>query len=92
MEVRSIQESPQETTSTSDIREAEYGAILAAFDVAAKVIAIRFFLFLSLVGSFVLSIIATNNQSILSVWVVGVFAFVTTLPITILEFRGKRGG
>ena len=74
-----------------DNRDAEYGAILAGFNVAARILAVRFFLFLSLVGSFVLSVIATTNQSILSVWVVGVFAAVTTLPLAVLEIRGKRG-
>lgn len=75
-----------------DNRDAEYGAILAGFNVAARILAVRFFLFLSLVGSFVLSIIATTNQSQLSVWIIGVFAVVTTLPLTALEIRGKRGG
>lgn len=74
-----------------DSREAEYSAILAGFNVAARILAVRFFLFLSLIGSFSLSIIATNNQSILSVWIVGVFSLVTTLPLTVLEIRGKRG-
>jgi hypothetical protein len=82
----------QETTIPEDTRDAEYSAILAGFNVAARILAVRFFLFLSLVGSFVLSIIATNNQSNLSVWIIGVFAAVTTLPLTVLEVRGKRGG
>lgn len=74
-----------------DSRDVEYSAILAGFNVAARILAVRFFLFLSLVGSFVLSVIATSNQSILSVWIVAVFAIVTTLPLTVLEIRGKRG-
>lgn len=84
-----IQEQEEEI---EDNRDAEYSAILAGFNVAARVLAARLFLFLSLIGSFVLSLIATTNQSILSVWIVGVFALVTTCPLTILELRTKRGG
>lgn len=91
-EVKKIVEVSQENEESSDSRDAEYGAILVGFSVAARILAVRFFLFLSLVGSFVLSVIATNNQSVLSVWIVGVFASVTTFPLTILEIRGKRGG
>ncbi len=93
-EVRKIPEVAQEaaTDTSVDTREAQYGAILAGFNVAARILAIRFFLFLSLAGSFVLSLIATNNQSTLSVWIIGVFAIVTTMPLTVLEIRGKRGG
>lgn len=91
VEVRQIPEVAQDSTNAApDNRDAEYSAILAGFNVAARILAVRFFLFLSLIGSFVLSIIATQNQSILSVWIVGVFAMVTTLPLTIMEVRGKR--
>lgn len=66
--------------------------MLAVFQVAAKVLAIRFFLFLSLVGSFVLSIVATNNQNMQSAWVLVLYASVTTLPLTLLEWRKHGGG
>jgi hypothetical protein len=62
------------------------------FKVAAKILAIRFFLFLSLFGSFILSIIATNNQSIESLWVMLTYSAVTTLPLTVLEFVGRKTG
>jgi uncharacterized YccA/Bax inhibitor family protein len=72
--------------------EAEYSVVLAAFKVAARVIAIRLFLFLSLIGSFTLAIIATNNQNPQSAWVLLLYACVTTLPLSVLEFKGRKGG
>lgn len=95
VEVKTIPDIVQDERPESrdiDDRELQYSAILAGFNVAARILAVRFFLFLSLAGSFVLSVIATNNQSALSVWIIGVFALVTTSPLTILEIRGKRGG
>lgn len=64
----------------------------AVFKVTAKVLAVRLFLFLSLIGSFVLSIIATSNQNIQSAWVLCLYACVTTLPLTALEVIGRRNG
>lgn len=90
-EVKKITEEFNDIPVGNNNKEAEYNAILAAFNVASRILAIRFFLFLSLAGSFVLSVIATNNQSTLSIWVIGIFALVTTMPLTLLEFRGKRG-
>ena len=90
---------PQETKSPlpseKDIRvavEAEYSAITAMFKVASRVLAIRFFLFLSLVGSFTLSIVATYNQSVQSAWVLLLYSAVTTLPLTVLEIVGRKTG
>lgn len=71
--------------------EAEYSAILAAMQVAARIIAVRFFLFLSLAGSFSLAIMAVNNQTAQSGWILLLYACVTTLPLTILEWRGRGG-
>ena len=83
------QTKPQKTQQQM---EAEYSAILAAMQVAAKIIAVRFFLFLSLVGSFALAIMAVNNQTSQSAYVLLLYACVTTLPLTVLEIVGKRGG
>ena len=80
---------PVKTAQTLD---AEYSALLAAFKVTAMILAIRLFLFLSLVGSFVLAVIATENNSIQSAWVLFLYAGVTTLPLTFIEiWRGKGG-
>lgn len=72
--------------------DAEYSAILAAFRVTAKILAVRFFLFLSILGSFALSIMAMYNQTSQSDYVMVLYACVTTLPLTILELNGKKGG
>lgn len=88
---------PQTTPmpNEADVRAkvaAEYSALNAMFHVAARVLAIRFFLFLSLVGSFALSIIATSNLAPQSLWVLLAYSFVTTFPLAFLEIRNKSGG
>ncbi len=65
--------------------------LLAMMNVVAKILAVRLFLFLSVLGSFVLALIADNNQSLQSIAVVVLFACVTTLPLTILEWRNRNG-
>lgn len=71
--------------------EAEYSTLLATFRVATKILAVRFFLFLSLIGSFILSIIATYNQSAQSAYVLFLYAGVTTFPLAILEWLARKG-
>lgn len=73
-------------------REAAISQALTAINVFIRILAIRLFLFLSLAGSFALSIIATNTQSVQSSVVLVLYALVTTLPLTILEIRGRLGG
>lgn len=80
------------TPPTNDNKEALYMALQATFIVAARILAIRLFLFLSLIGSFALAIIATNNQNPQSAWCLVLYALVTTLPLAFLEFIGKRNG
>jgi len=89
----------QENSQTSQTKiltpeavEAEYSALLAMFRVATRILAVRLFLLLSLAGSFALSIIATNNQTPQSAWVLVLYAMVTTLPLTALEIMGRRNG
>lgn len=65
--------------------------LLAMMNVVAKILAVRLFLFLSVLGSFVLALIADNNQTLQSIAVVVLFACVTTLPLTILEWRNRNG-
>lgn len=91
--VQMIPETPQKKQITPEQVEARYSAVLAAMQVAAKILAVRLFLFLSLVGAFVLAMIATSNDLTQSAWVLLLYSCVTTLPLTILEiFNGKRGG
>lgn len=89
----SSQEIPRKNQITPEQIEAQYSAVLAAMQVAAKIIAVRFFLFLSLAGSFSLAVMAINNQTSQSGWILLLYACVTTLPLTVIEIiGGKRGG
>lgn len=72
-------------------KEAEYSAVLAAMKVAALILAVRFFLFLSLAGSFVLAILANNSQSMVSEVIMVIYACVTTGPLTLIELVRKKG-
>ena len=82
--VNEIKETPKESIKID--------SVLAMMNVVAKILAVRLFLFLSIIGSFILALIADNNQSLQSVIVVVLFACVTTLPLTILEWRNRTGG
>jgi hypothetical protein len=66
-------------------------SIVAMMNVVARILAVRLFLFLSIIGSFILALIADSNQSLQSVIVVVLFASVTTLPLTILEWKNRNG-
>lgn len=88
----SLPETTKPTTLKDDRKDALYMAIQATFTVAARILAIRLFLFLSLIGSFALSVIATDNGTAQSSWVLVLYAMVTTLPLTVLELMGKRNG
>ena len=70
--------------------EKEYSAVLAAMQVAAKILAVRFLLSLSLIGSFVLALLAHNSQSTVSEVIMIIYACVTTLPLTLIELFHKR--
>lgn len=81
--------------SEAEIRltvEAEYSALSAMFKVAARILAVRVFLLLTLAGAFSLAIIATQNQSPQSLWVLIAYSFLTTFPLAFLELRNKSGG
>lgn len=79
-----------EPSAPKPTAEAKYSAILAAMQVAALILAVRFFLFLSLVGSFVLAILAHNSQSTVSEVIMVIYACVTTLPLSVIELWSKR--
>lgn len=66
--------------------------MLATFRAIAMILAIRLFLFLSLVGTFVLAMIATANKDPASLWVMIGYSFLTTGPLAFLEWRGKKNG
>lgn len=87
-----VQMKPESPKKTPEQIDAEYSAVIAMFKVASRILAIRLFLFLSLAGSFVLSIMANNSQTPQSAYILIIFACVTTLPLSILEIWGKKGG
>lgn len=64
--------------------------LLAMFKAISYVLAVRLFLFLSLIGTFTLAIIAIYDKSMASLWVVIAYAFLTTGPLAFLEWRGKK--
>jgi hypothetical protein len=72
-------------------REAAISQALVAINIFVRILAVRFFMFLALSGAFSLSIIATNNQSTLSAAIILLYAAVTILPLTVLEWKFKTG-
>lgn len=76
---------------TESREQVKIETILAMMNVVSKILAVRLFLFLSVIGSFILALIADSNQSLQSLAVVVLFACVTTLPLTLLEWRNRNG-
>lgn len=74
------------------IEEHENNAVLAVFKAIGMVLAVRLFLFLSLLGSFVLSLYAVHDKDSASLWVLIAYSFLTTGPLVLLEWKGKKGG
>ena len=69
-----------------------HDVLLSMFTAISAVLAVRLFLFLSLIGTFVLAIIAIYDKTTASLWVVIAYAFLTTGPLAFLEWRGKKNG
>lgn len=86
--LKKVSEKPKKEEPKETVR---IDSILAMMNVVAKILAIRLFLFLSIIGSFVLALMADGIQSLQSIIVVVLFACVTTLPLTILEWRNRSG-
>lgn len=80
------------TSSSAPPNKTAHDVLLAMFTAISAVLAVRLFLFLSLIGTFVLAIIAIYDKSTASLWVVIAYAFLTTGPLAFLEWRGKKGG
>lgn len=64
-------------------------ALTAAFRAIARVLAIRFQLLLSLIGDFVLAILAMQWQTPAGLYVMIAFCALTTAPLVWLEFSGR---
>lgn len=65
-------------------------AILAVFKVLSQILAVRLFLLLAVIGSFVLAYIAMNNDNAHSLMVLAVYLAFTVLPLVALDFMNKR--
>lgn len=63
--------------------------ITASFRAIARVLAIRFQLLLSLIGDFVLAILAMEWQTAAGLYVLIAFCALTTAPLVWLEFSGR---
>lgn len=66
-------------------------AILAVLQSAALILAIRFFLLLTLIGGFVISLIATNTHETTAIIVLVIYCLLILLPVVYLETKNKRG-
>ena len=66
-------------------------ALLAMLQAIALILAIRFFLFLTLVGGFTLALLAMSAQTTMSVVVLVSYALLVLLPVVYLETKNKRG-
>jgi hypothetical protein len=63
--------------------------ILDMFQVFARIIAVRFLLFLSLIGAFVLALQAMEYQTIPAIAVLISYSLLTVAPLVGLELRNK---
>lgn len=66
-------------------------ALLAMLQAIALILSIRFFLFLSLVGGFVLALLAMSAQTTMSVVVLVSYCLLVLAPVVYLESKNKRG-
>ena len=84
-----VDNSKQEPESSSNSKNIQ---VLSVFKAIGIVLAVRFFLFLSLLGSFVLSLIAIYDKNLASLLVLIAYSLLTTGPLVLLEWKGKKNG
>ena len=68
-----------------------HAMILDMFTVLSRIIAVRFLLFLSLAGAFVLALQAMDRETIPAISVLIAYALLVLAPMVFLEVRGKAG-
>lgn len=78
-------------TSTPD-KVSAHVAILGVLRAIGIVLAVRLFLFLSLVGTFSLALIATRATDYLPLVVMIAYACLTTGPLAYLELKSRANG
>lgn len=92
----SIKEIPSEKKqvelSEEQPRLSKNDIIMGIFKTLWVILTIRLFIFLSLIGSFVLSLIAIHDKDLVSISVLIAYSFLTTGPLVLLEHRGRING
>lgn len=63
--------------------------MLAVFEVVGRIIAVRLFLFLALIGAFVLALYAMSWQTTAALAVLISYCVLSVLPLVALEWRGR---
>jgi len=64
-------------------------SILDMFTVFSRILAVRFLLFLSLIGAFVLALQAMDRQTTPALFVLVAYSLLTVAPLVALEIRGR---
>ncbi|TAK97664.1 MAG: hypothetical protein EPO08_20930 [Rhodospirillaceae bacterium] len=84
--------SPPPPTTEIAQKIVEINRAMAAINVMARILAVRLFLFLSILGSFVLALYATADSTLHGIYIVVAYASTTTFPLALLEWKSKSGG
>ena len=64
--------------------------ILSSFASLGYALSARALLLLALLGAFVLAVLAMEGQSVMGLWILGVYSMFTVVPVTVLEIRKTR--
>ncbi|MGB6501649.1 MAG: hypothetical protein WBG19_09705 [Thermoplasmata archaeon] len=77
---------PARTTSSNKY-SVDYSAIVAVIRAISAILAVRLFLLLSVIGSFVLAYLAMLDTTTHSIWVLVAYCVLTVLPLVFLSFK-----
>ena len=75
------------TTPTPDIRAIKQAQTQAVFNVLAAVLAARFVLLLSVIGSFCLTLIAIGAPDPFKLGALAIYVFAVVIPLIVLSIR-----
>jgi hypothetical protein len=81
----------QNPTSQPSNNEANL-ALLSVFKALSQILAIRLFLLLAVVGSFVLAYMAMSNPDPHSSWVLAIYNILTIIPLVTWDFLMRSRG
>jgi hypothetical protein len=85
-----LPESSQEIPQKMRAPSTDNSAVISVFKAISHILAIRLFLLLSVIGSFVLSFMAMAASDSHSVWVLAVYNSLTTLPLVIWDLLARK--